>query len=172
MIRKEVKEACSGGKKVLVVQFVDIPSFVPALLKCPFDTFTVHPLGMYTPLEMITLSGGNDQTSLKARKSFACHARLEQLCPAKVLKLMLQSNYRRVFLPRPMQLSSVKKVVARCLGFQCCFLMEKTSTKNFVVIKYLDAICRVLWVFEYIHLQLYWKRWIYHYQTFFKVEIN
>jgi hypothetical protein len=55
MIGKEVEEACSGGKKGLLIQFVDVWSFVPVFLKCPSETFAVHPLGMYTPLEMYNI---------------------------------------------------------------------------------------------------------------------
>lgn len=145
MIGKEVEEACSGGKKGLLIQFVDVWSFVSVFLKWP---------SLSTPLVCIhlwkctTLSGGDDQTSLKARKPFACHARLEQFWPAKVLR---HSDYRKFwFLPRPIRISDVKKVAARCLGFQCClcFLMERSSTENFVVIKYLDTIWHVLWVYD------------------------
>lgn len=110
-------------------------------LRCP------PPWYVYT-WKCTTLSGGDNQTYLKARKPFACHARLEQFWPAKVLR---HSDYRKFwFLPRPIRISDVKKVAARCRGFQCClcFLMERSSTENFVVIKYLDTIWHVLWVYD------------------------
>jgi hypothetical protein len=80
---KEVEEACSGGKKGLLVQFVDISSFVPMLLNCPRPSLS-------TPWNVVLTFWVLVMIKLLRKPGNHLHA---MPWPAKVLK---HSDYRRL----------------------------------------------------------------------------